>query len=331
MEKNYMRNCQIYGIMATLSVCACNSEETTWNDNTKEVTVVVSIPHHNAMTRVNIVQDPQTLALVPSWNDNDKIHTFATVDLNNRWETIAMTDLGEHEIGNISSDRKKCEFNPGIDNDFGEEYKEKYGSAYQGKLLYGTCGRKAKVVETEVHMVANMYRTTTAEVLVPVWFEVKFERDFPEAVCQYVGTFELLHIKNESDKDIVFRWDGYDAAEKWYYEYATFMPHAHKAVELHADDLEDDIQVDAITVIPSGEERTLVSWYVPSGKKFTNAALMATIDDKQVQSVNRKSSNSDIQQGHVYHLYANWDGTHLYIDNFCDSGLTLGDVVNVDL
>lgn len=329
-----MRRFIIFVLPAILSVCACSYDDLALDSPSKVMKVVACMPGNDSddsKTRIGITENPKTLDITPAWWANDKIHTYVTLDIDRQWPEAKVISLGEQDIDNISSDGKKCQFNSGIEDDTWKKVVLDYNGQYQNKLLYGTCGRMSWRYDNGIYMIADMFRTTIENVKVPVWFEVKFTDDIPEAKCQYVGTFELLHISNQTDKKIVFKWDGYDAVEKWYYQYAGFDPHKNIVSETDTQNGTDTPLVDAIIAIPAGEERTLVAWYIPNGNKMKDVALAATIDGKSIKSVNKKSSDIDIQVGHAYHWYANWDGSNLYIDNFGENGLSFGEVVNEDI
>ena len=62
-----------------------------------------------------------------------------------------------------------------------------------------------------------------------------------------------------------------------------------------------------------------------------DAALLASIDGKEIKSKNKKSSSITIETGHAYHFYVNWDGKDLFIDSFNEQSIKFDNVPNHDL
>lgn len=311
-------------ILGGIIISGCCDESDEGTAVSQDVWLTVVLPVDKGNTRATVKEDAKTLALIPTWNINDKIRIYAAHQVGNTHTPFAF--FGDHSIGNISEDGRRCEFNTGISGDFAND-----GQGGKNVMVYGVCGKESSLDNNEISICANLYRTTMAQAIAPVWFMSDFKNNNSEIECKYLGTFELLHIKNNSNQKMVFKWNGYEANQKWYYEFANFLPETMIVKENSSAGDEDVMPVDAVASISPGEESTMISWFIPNGKKMKDAALLATIDGKEIKSISRKSSSLTIEVGHAYHLYAHWDGKNLYIDSFDEQGIKFGDIPNHDL
>jgi len=269
-------------------------------------------------TRVSVIPDNTSLGLICTWQNNDQIHFFGFQNL----DYYRTMDMGCLSVENISDDGKRCEFSVKRPDNFD------LAAPY---TIYGVCGKEAQLVNNKVYVYGNLIRSTLANFEAPVWFKANIGLSWSaNVVCQHMGTYELLHIKNYSGQDIVFKWVGFETEYSWYYENVAFLPETNELVENGAS-VNDKSQAEAVVKIPAGEERILISWFIPNGKKMKDAALLASIDGKEIKSKNKKSSSIIIEVGHAYHFYVNWDGKDLFIDSFSEQGIKFGDIPNHDL
>lgn len=126
----------------------------------------------------------------------------------------------------------------------------------------------------------------------------------------YQGTHELLMVINKSSAPIKFKHKGFDVAERWYYTYGEVSVIDGKVVKYeNAEEVEGEVH--DVDVFTGNNARRIWSYYVPNGKKISNAQLIAEIDGKEVRSVNRLSSNVNIETNRSYVMFAVWDGEKL--------------------
>lgn len=123
------------------------------------------------------------------------------------------------------------------------------------------------------------------------------------------GTGEILFIINKSGAPIKFKHKGFDAAEKWYYNYAEVSIDNLKVVQ--SEDGETESEVRNVPVFTGTNASSIYSTYVPNGHKIQDAQLIAEIDGKEVRSTNRISSDIQLQMNHSYAMFAIWDGEKL--------------------
>ena len=315
MSKNYL----LIAFLLLLSACSHEQKDI---DNTIIDKIVLLTPGNDTQntTRVSMLPDNNnmSLALICRWQNSDQIHFFGFQNL----DYYRTMDMGNLYVENISEDGKKCEFSVKRPDSF---------EPIAPYTVYGVCGKESQLINNKVYVYGNLIRSSFSNFNAPIWFKGDVGLTWPDNItCKHMGTYEVLHIKNNTNQPIVFKWVGYDTEEPWYYENVAYIPETDELVE-NGSPVTDKSPADAIVKIPAGEDGILISWFIPNGRKMKDAALLATIDGIDVVSASRKSSSLTIEKGQAYHLYANWDGTTLHIDTYTDSGLTLGEVINHDL
>lgn len=299
---------------------ACSSEHDTCIGDDYSI-IGLYVPDYGNMhtTRISITPQSNSYNLAPKWKYGDNIHFFAFQNLSG----LHTEDIGDVRIENISEDGKFCEFSFLRPNSFDDK------AAY---TIYGVCGKNGMILDGQAYLYSDLIRSSIANFSAPVWFEVKVGTSWPStAICNHLGTYEILHISNKSDKSITFKWKGFETINKWYYEYAAYVPETNRIIENGTPASEKPSTYDAIITIPANDEGLLISWYLPTGVKVKDAVLVAEVDGKEVKS-NPKSSSADIKVGHAYHFYAEWDGAALYLNSFVNGSFpAMDDVPNHEL
>ncbi len=127
------------------------------------------------------------------------------------------------------------------------------------------------------------------------------------------STREVLFIANMTDKAVSFKHKGFDAPKKWYYAQAG-VGIGSGDVQVKVADGEAESNILTLQPYASGTPApTIASFYVPNGERMSDAQLVAEIDGREVRSVNRFSSDVELQTGHSYGIVAVWDGEKLVI------------------
>lgn len=205
-------------------------------------------------------------------------------------------DLGDFEMRIVSSSDDEglleVEVNADIDTN----------KPFDIYLMSGSCRWGSDGMFYREHLVRDKGFST--------W--VKFSRSsMPSRVLSNLaGTGEMLAVINTSDAPIKFKHKGFNVAERWYYTYGEVSVDSGKV-----DKYEDGDEVEGtehnVPVFTGDNAVTIWSFYVPNGKKISNAQLIAEIDGKEVRSVNRLSSNVNIETNRSYVMFAVWDGEKL--------------------
>ena len=270
----------------------------------RNMTLSVIMPNEGT-TRVELAQDGDSKNFITQWNDADEVQVFITQG-NQRYE------IGKVGVNNISEDKKRAtivfELPDALD----------LASPYSIHALSGIEG-------TMVGEGAEWYPFCTAELKrnvllyfdAPLYCRVDVRNDLnPTLQFKHIGTYEVLHVTNNTDQMIEFLHRGFDAEMPWYYKKAVcyLLPKGGMALDAAANVYGERVSDDILIVGP-GHTETIVSWYIPTQEKMNGAELKATIDGVAMKSSNKKSSDVNIETGHAYHMYATWDGTNLTFDN----------------
>lgn len=126
-----------------------------------------------------------------------------------------------------------------------------------------------------------------------------------------LGTCEVLYVVNSTTSAINFKHKGFDANEKWYYEYAEVSLSDKKVINERKVTSEQSSEMISVPIITENKWGVLYSYYAPNGKKINNATLIAEIDGKEVRSSNTMSSDLTLVPGKAYCYVVEWDGKEL--------------------
>ena len=125
-------------------------------------------------------------------------------------------------------------------------------------------------------------------------------------------TIEWLYVYNNTSDTITVRHKGFDAKEKWYYSKAKVILTADMQANGQGSSVGTEVVSKPVKVAPGGESN-LWSYYVPTGKKMTDASLILEINGKEVKTP-AISSEVDIENGNLYAMGVIWDGNSLTWD-----------------
>lgn len=129
----------------------------------------------------------------------------------------------------------------------------------------------------------------------------------PVIMGELAQAYEVLYLENKSDKEIIVRHKGFDAASRWYYTEATICPEEKSLI---SGTVSNEVVSDTLHIEPGGR-KYFTSSYTPTGAKFTDVQFIAEIDGKEVRSANRASADTKIELGTCYFMYCYWDGKEL--------------------
>jgi len=128
------------------------------------------------------------------------------------------------------------------------------------------------------------------------------------AIFKHYGTYEILHITNNTDKSITFSLNGFNTDVRWYKESGAIRLLDEQYITDTSFGRQDK---SPNTTIPANSTGIVVSWYVPNGQTINDAAMVAEIDGQTVTSTNTINSQVTLCTGIAYHMYATWDGKEL--------------------
>lgn len=207
-----------------------------------------------------------------------------------------MIDLGEFGIKKTSSD------------------------GVEGRLDVDASGKLSAGKPYDIYIIGGSYRWDESNLYYKkwltrsggfsTWLKLNSTSIPSKASDNMTGTGEILFVINKSGSPIKFKHKGFDVEEKWYYSYAEVSVDNGKVV--NAENGSEVEGVDCNVPVFTGKNTAnIYSFYVPNGNKIQNAQLIAEIDGKEVRSVNRISSDIEIQPNHSYAMFAVWDGEKL--------------------
>lgn len=271
--------------------------------------ITVSASFSDDATRADIEQAQGSLNLVTRWREDDKISLFLLQD--GKGFTLEPV-----KVYDISDDGKRCAFDIRLPADI---------SLDRSYDIYGLCDAEGVLWEEEgfVYAKSTLKRMHWNNRIVPMWFHEQGGRSNIQANFMHLGTYEILHVANTSKVGVTFKHDGFDVDEPWYKSSENTPLKDDYDPTQSVEEAGDDASSGSV-FIAAGSTEKFLSWYVPRGGTIVDATLLATINGNSVRSANTKNSSVRIQRGHVYHMYATWDGNELKI---ADGGPVSGELV----
>ena len=283
-----------------LALTGCND----WVEgNVKSNLRTVHASFDNEKTRVGIEQATDSRDMITKWQENDKIHVFVSKGNN-------IVDLGSVPVHDISTDGKSCTFQYALPDDF-DEFDEGYS------LTCFTDNCLPKIKDGDIYYNATLNRMPISQFKAPLMFDAYVKEENTFGAFRHYGTYEIMHITNNTEKAISFQLSDFYVTPWWYKKgglsirlwdnsYVTDLSYEEKPLS------------PAITIPAHGTDM-VVSWYIPNGKAIENAQIVANIDGQYVYSSNTISSNVTLCTGIAYHLYATWDGEELRYNNVSET------------
>ena len=271
------------------SLISCQVQELDFEDSGSVTTVSASF--EDAATRVSL-QQSASLALISRWRAGDTFDAFVNNDLLKK----------NIRIGEISEDGSSCSFGIVVSS-----------IDYPGEpelFLASTTANPVEVNE-KIYCNASLVRSPLSSFNPPVYARAKLkDRKNIAVTFKHYLTYEIVHVRNVSGKDISFSLNGYAVQHTWYRSKGSVAEDESFLVDTPAT--EDPIQKSPAIRIPAGGTDIIISSYTPNGNTINNARMVAEIDGQDVHSANSKTSDVTLLPGHAYHLYVTWDGTKLY-------------------
>lgn len=287
-----------------LLITSCTNTDEGVGISGRNMTLSVIMPDDET-TRVELAQDGDSKNYITQWDEADEVQVFITQG-NQRYE------IGKVGVNNISEDKKRATIVFELPDalDLASSYSIHALSGIEGKMV-------GEGAEWYSFSTAELKRNVLLFFNAPLYSRTDVGSDLsPTLQFKHIGTYEVLHVTNNTDKMIEFLHRGFDVETPWYYKKAAgyLLPEGGMTLDAAANVYGENVSED-ILIIGPGKTETIVSWYIPTQEKMSSAELKATIDGIAMKSSNKKSSDVNIETGHAYHMYATWDGTNLTFDN----------------
>ena len=255
--------------------------------------------------KVRLEQDGTSRDMITRWQDDDKICVIIGKETDVRV-------LDPVPVRSLSQDKKSCTFQYAVPDEWNSS-----DLVYNLSCFTADC--EPKFVDGELYCNATLKRMPIDKFRARVMFDGQVSDYNYYGVFQHYGTYEILHMSNNSDKEIQFALNDFNVNTTWYKRGGFAMRMSDKKIVV---DLSYEWQPQSPTVkIPAHGSETIVTWYIPNGNKIEDAQMVATIDGQTVYSENKINSTVEIKTGVAYHMYASWDGNELkFEDGDIDDG-----------
>lgn len=205
--------------------------------------------------------------------------------------------------------------------DLGEfRVKKTSNDGAEGRLDVDASGKLSAGKPYDIYIIGGSYRWDESNLYYKkkltrsggfsTWLKLNSTSIPSKASDNMTGTGEILFVINKSGSPIKFKHKGFDVEEKWYYSYAEVSVDNGKVVNAENGSEVEGVECN-VPVFTGKNTANIYSFYVPNGNKIQNAQLIAEIDGKEVRSVNRISSDIEIQPNRSYAMFAVWDGEKL--------------------
>ena len=296
------------GLLILLLLGACAEDELLQQNEDREIVFNATMPGDDTSAPqpgtlksvVTVSPNDDVLNLVAKWKEGDKIQIYVRQN-GTVYKVEQLCDIYD-----ISGNGKTCSFMFSLP------------SAVDPEKDYDVIGvtgvETTSISGSDVIAVSQLRRTAVeanGEVASPLWFVTTKSASSAglQAQFQHLGTYEVLHVKNKSKSSMTFRHRGFEAANHWYKasDNTVLSTSYNPSVSSATGDAESD---KSITIAAGGSGRVL-SWYIPSGAKITDAKLKATVNGKSVATADTKTSSATIERGRAYHMTVTWDGNDL--------------------
>lgn len=304
-----MKQTRIWILLCMLAVLSsCKDDSFTESPNTRHIIITAQMPDDRGMTRASLIQKEGSLDMLTQWDDGDLVQLYAEQD-GHFWQ-LPSKDLFGNPIMNISENRKSCTF----EFDLREEI-----DPSRPFTIYGFTGGLNGVVDEDLYTygVGISRREISSEHDIPLYCVVEssaLSSNSAKTEFKHFLTYEILHVKNTSSETITFTHNGYEVEDPWYC--GTYLFRLPSCVFEDTDGkIIGGYDGGAEIQILSGESKSILAYYAPTGKKVSNARIKAVINGEEVLSSNTKSSDVQIETGKAYHLFATWDGNELKFSN----------------
>lgn len=296
--KKYIFNIAL--VLAAILTTGCSEIEPVPSSNI--FTLNIQMPSE-ANTRVGLSEIDNSKDLKASWKEDDEVSVFIRQDKE-------LCDLGKVKVSNITTDGKIARITLEIPGRISQ--KEPFiiycftginGSIQDfGNGLWVPCCTMEITRSLKSQLKAPMFGMVETNALSSVSIPFK-----------HIGTYEVLHLKNDGMQDISFVHCGFETPLPWYQGVTGVNIYDGYDYKDLSSEWDGDSESPELT-IPAGKEGVFLSSYMPSGFKMNNATLVSRVNGVVVRSLNTKSSSVSILPGHAYHMYATWNEEGLRFD-----------------
>lgn len=263
-------------------------EKPTPSPTSNSIVMSVKLTRHDVTTVVESDSAKTRGTYINKWGESTKAHIIGKQGgIVEDFGDVTVKSVTENVLGNFEVDLSKSQLNTKSSVDFYGFFSGMKGGVKDGRIYYDASQRRG---------FAPGY-----------WF--KTSSNSTTATAQLCGVTEILYITNKASNQILVTHNGFDTDEKWYYQKAL-IDIADNSIFETGDG--NEVTTAGQFIAPNAM-KSIITTYAPTGKAINNAQLIASINGTEVRSVNRITSNIIPQIGHIYAIYATWDGEKLVL------------------
>ncbi len=287
-------NIRIAVIIVSLALfSSCQGEKSSYSPSRRHV---IEASLRESMTRTILEEKDASFDLMTKWQGHEHIKVFYR-ELDTYNGVVPLIKVSEVTANGIGAT-----FVYDVPREWGNT------NSYEVKIFTTPC--QPVVVDEKLYFNASIIREPLSAFQVPVYSEGEIDGGGKlSATFHHYYTYELLHVTNTSESDMVFSLLGFNGTP-WFKDKGSLcLDDGSFVIDAPSTKLPKR-ESDPITIKP-GESQVIVSAYIPNGGMIYQAQLVASINGETVYSSNTKTSGIELKQGHAYHMYVGWDGEDL--------------------
>ena len=288
-------------LAAALLVTSCSDE--TDNETNRMVCITVNMPKEYASTRVGLDLVEGEKTLVASFLFDDKFSVYVRQgDMIKEVESTFSANFFERKEGTL-----KFALPAFVKEN--EEY-----------TIYGICGASSRIKDGRLVVDDNSKIEPINEFTAPIWFKYTGKKVPSILPCEYIGTYIVLHVTNQSDTESLFQIYGLisDALyDDLYWDENT---------KTFSEDFGVSPSSKAVPLKPR-EEGVFIYNGISNGKSMETLDVSMHIGPEitwgmdMVKPESPKTVGKTLEEGRAYHVYLTWNGKDLKFGK--DEGMTI--------
>ena len=291
-------------LFLTLLMLGCSESFDELQNPDRTITLSLNMPRAkdsddaSSVNRIKLSTKENSLNMLAQWQEGDEVQIIFR-------QGTEVYYNAKKKVESISEDKKQATINMSLPVRLDPD---------KPYTIYGFTGIEGEVDKEDgaAHCYVKLNRVALKEFKVPMWFQIEMQESnaCPMVNFKHIGTYELLHVKNSTNKSISFAHSGFTTNTPWYrWQANVFFVNNWDPTDLPSE-WEGEEESKSIS-IAKNSTADILTYYIPSGFKLKDAKINAKIDGKNVSSTNTLSSDASIALGRAYHMYAEWDGTEL--------------------
>ena len=282
-------------LAAALLVTSCSDE--TDNETNRMVCITVNMPKEYASTRVGLDLVEGEKTLVASFLFDDKFSVYVRQgDMIKEVESTFSANFFERKEGTL-----KFALPAFVKEN--EEY-----------TIYGICGASSRIKDGRLVVDDNSKIEPINEFTAPIWFKYTGKKVPSILPCEYIGTYIVLHVTNQSDTESLFQINGLISNALYndlYWDENT---------KTFSEDFGVSPSSKSVSLKPR-EEGVFIYNGIPNGKSMETLDVSMHIGPEitwgmdMVKPESPKTVGKTLEEGRAYHVYLTWDGKELKFED----------------